>query len=167
MRRFWTFFPLLALSLAGCQIEQTPPELIDVLQIPEDEISASREELTDRLLSTGPALQRRAIGDLLAALTPAGEITGFGPTEPVTDPTSLGYALTTFADGNTVRMDDVVVEVGPRNNVAWFRSVYSIELDDGATDQLRFSGVFLRDAGNWRLVEAHISQPVSRDSLPQ
>ena len=167
MRRFWTVLPLLALPLVGCRVEQTPAEYIDVLEIPEDDISASREELRDRLLSTAPALERRAIDDLLAALTPATEITGFGPSEPVTDPTSLGFALTTLAGGNTVRMDDLVVEVGPRNNVAWFRSVYSIEPEDGGADQLRFSGVFLREAGIWRLVEAHISEPVSPDSLPR
>ena len=167
MRRFWTVLPLLALPLAGCRVEQTPAEYIDVLEIPEDDISASREELTDRLLSTAPALQRRAIDDLLAALTPATGVSGFGPSEPVTDPTSLGVALTTLAGGNPVQMDDLVVQVGSRNNVAWFRSVYSIEPDDGAVDQLRFSGVFVREEGVWRLVEAHISEPVSPDSLPR
>lgn len=145
---------------------QTPEEYIDVLEIPQDEISASRDELTDRLLSTGPALQRRALSELLAALTPVPEVAGFGPRDPVTDPTTLGHALAPVAAGSSVRVEEVAVDVGPRNNVAWFRSVYSIGYDDGSSERLRFSGVFLREAGNWRLVEAHISRPLSPDSLP-
>ena len=66
--RFWSLLPLpLLLLVSGCRIEQTPLELIDRLETPEEEMTASVEELTDRLQSTVPSLQRGDIGDVLAA----------------------------------------------------------------------------------------------------
>lgn len=170
LRRFWRLLPLLLLAapLAGCRIEQTPAEYIDVIDIPEDDLSASADELSDRLLSTAPSLERRNLNDLLSALTPAAEVFGFGPGEGelITDPTTLGFSLSQATGGRDVSLAELNVEVGPRNNVAWFRSLYSVQGADEDAYEIRFSGVFLRIQGEWRLVQAHVSRPVSSDSLP-
>lgn len=170
LRRFCSLLSLLLLtaSLAGCRIEPTPAEYIDVVDIPEDDLSASADELSDRILSTASSLERRNLNDLLSALTPAPEVFGFGVGEGelITDPTTLGYTLSQATGGRDVSLSDLNVEVGPRNNAAWFRSLYSVQGEDEEPYQVRFSGVFMRIQGEWRLVQAHVSRPVSSDSLP-
>ena len=168
MRRFWRLLPLFALLLQGCRIEQTPAEYIDVVEIPQDDITASQAELTDRLLSTAPSLQRRNLDDLLAALLPAPDVLGYGVSteETISDPASLGFALSEPTAGREITMEDLTVEVGPRNNVAWFRARYALAGEAVESGELLFSGVFLRREGEWYLVQAHVSTPLTPTPPP-
>src|SRR5690606_35064488 len=106
------------------------------------------------------------LNDVVAALTPANEIQGFGPelSEPVDDATSLASALTSAVDRRSVTIGDLQVNVGPQNNVAWFRAAYDL---DGGAAELRFSGVFLRQEGEWRLVQGHVSPPITPEPPPE
>ena len=168
MRRFCGIVALLAILLAGCRIEQTPAEYIDVLEIPQDDLAASQAELTDRLLSTALSLQRRNLNDLLAALLPAPDVVGYGPGEDqrITDPASLSFTLSEPTAGRMVSIEDLAVEVGPRNHVAWFRARYLVTDDADDPEERLFSGVFLRREGEWYLVQAHVSAPLSPTPPP-
>src|SRR5690606_22622855 len=119
-RRFSLLLPVLLFSFAACRIEQTPTRYIDRLETPEEEIQASMEELTDRLLSTAPSLQRRDLGDVLAALAPHPDMAALAPASDtvLTSATQLGLALSQAAEGGGIEMSDLDVEVSPENTVA-------------------------------------------------
>lgn len=170
MRRFWRPLLLLALALGGCRIEPTPAEYIDLIEVPEDDLAATQGELRDRLRSTASALQRRDLADLLTALTPVENVIGFGPSvgDPITDPTTLGFRLSEMTAGREVQMTELTIEVGPRNDVAWFRTAYAVDSETEEPYDVRFSGVFLRQGGDWRLVQAHVSTPLNPElPLPE
>lgn len=168
MRRFSAVCVPLLILLAGCRVEQTPAEYIDVLEIPSDDVTAVEDEIGDRLRSTAPALQRRSVNDLLSALAPANDLVGWGwgADQPLTDGTSLAVALSEVVGGRPVRIEDVTVRTGPRNVTAWFLATYEAGSGEDAV-QLRFSGVFLRLGVEWRLVQAHISRPFTPPSSPE
>lgn len=164
------------LLASACKVERTPPEYIDHRQ----PIAAVRdeavEELQDRLLAMGQALNRGDSFEALQALSPMPDayvLTAAGDAV-FTGEEQIAGALTQFASlPGEVSMSDLRVNVGPRANVAWFRAQIA---HSGATGEgpFRITGVYLRgDEGEWRLVQAHLSIATSAatdslapDSLP-
>lgn len=160
----------LLLLLSGCKIERTPGAYIDRLDTPEEEIQAATEELVDRLLSTAPSLQRRNASDVNTALTPDSELSGIGPMgQVVSGGADLIRTLEDLTAGNRVGMDDLRVEVDAGNDVAWFRSVLILTDQDDVVRRMPFTGVFVREEGEWRLRQGNLSAPIDlpSDSIPQ
>jgi hypothetical protein len=146
--------------LGGCTIEQTPQEFIDHRDTSAIERANAEEELRDRLGSAVRALRRHDATGAAAALSPAAELFAFGPGEAdaVHGPAELVSVLAAVAEGRVLAMEDLEIDIGARNQVAWFRT----ELRDGAEGTVvRFSGVFVRFEGEWRLLQGHLSHPLS------
>jgi hypothetical protein len=153
------------LVLAACRIEPTPERFIDHQQTAAEEIAESEEELRSRLASMMPALAAGRQDDVLTALNPHPAVLVIGPNEgeELTEPRAIADRLAGSAGGADAAPGAIRVSVGPRNNVAWFSTeLRSIE---GAEASYRFSGVFLRHEGDWRLIQGHISRPIN--STPQ
>jgi hypothetical protein len=168
VRRFCQALLLSTACVAGCTIEQTPQSYIDHLATPAAEIEASRDELTDRVLSVGVALQREDSPAILAALVPHSEVYVYGPehAQELTTPGGVVAELLEHARDVDVAMTVPTVDVGPSNDVAWFRTTFLINGGNTDAADVRFSGVFLRQEGEWRLVQAHISRVVPEPLTP-
>jgi hypothetical protein len=153
----------LVLTQAACTIEETPQEYIDHLTTPAGELEAARDELTVRLLSTGPALERRDRSSVSGALAPVPElfVEGVRPGEVLQTPRELVDTLVSLTQGATVDVTDAVVTVAPGNAVAWFRLEYELSGGAAGSHPLRFSGVFVRADGDWRLAQGHLSGELS------
>ncbi|MBW3627996.1 MAG: nuclear transport factor 2 family protein [Gemmatimonadetes bacterium] len=152
------------LLLAGCKIEQTPGDYIDRPGTAEAGRSEAESEVRARVLAMGQALGRRNSADALVALAPAREVfvvvpglangEGRGQQQMVAALDSLA------AQPGRVVTRDVVVNVGPRANVAWFHAVLAAEGDTAAVG-VRITGVYELSEGAWELVQAHLSVPVT------
>jgi hypothetical protein len=159
LRRF--FLPLFVTLLFGaCRIEQTPQRFIDHQLTPAEEIAASEAELTSRLNAMIAALQRRNAGEAAGILRPHPDVRAIGPGEGewLVEPDGIAAALDELAGPGPGAADHIAVTVGPRNNIAWFSVGYSSPTDPGEAT-FRFSGVFIRQDGEWRLVDGHLSRP--------
>lgn len=170
MTRLTTAALCASLLASACKVERTPPELIDH----QDPIAVARddaaEELQDRLLATGQALNRGDFAEALQALAPTGDayLLPAGRETVLTGEEEIAGGLGELATlEGPVRLSDVHVTVGPRANVAWFRARLEHAGADGGSP-LRVTGVYLRgDEGEWRLVQAHLSAATAPpDSLP-
>jgi ketosteroid isomerase-like protein len=164
------------LLASACKVERTPPEYIDHRQPIADIRGEAAEELQDRLLAMGQALNRGDSSEALQALSPTADayVIAADGDAVLTGDEQIAGALVEFASlQGTVSLSDVLVKVGPRANVAWFRAQL---VHSGATGgkPVRITGVYLRgDEGEWRLVQAHLSTSASAapdslapDSLP-
>jgi hypothetical protein len=166
LRRFSRSLLLAGLALAGCRIEQTPQRYIDHQETPAEEIRASVHELRQRLLSVSAALQRGDPAEVGAALRPHEEAYVFGPAgQELRSARDIAQALQAVHAEGGLRVDEVAVDVGPRNNVAWFRAKYVAPAEPGA-EAVRFSGVFVRQGGEWRLIQGHLSGGISQPPPP-
>ena len=162
--RFCCALVPLVLLQAACTIEETPQEYIDHLTTPAGELEASRDELTVRLLSTAPALERRDRSSLSGALsaTPEVYVIGVREGEALQTPRELVDTLLSMTRGMEVDVSDALVTVAPGNEVAWFRLVYSLVGGAGTEPHsVHFTGVFVRSEGNWRLTQGHLSRELS------
>jgi hypothetical protein len=157
LRRFWSVV-FAAAVLGGCKIEQTPREFIDHRDTALIELQAAEDELRARLHSAANALRREDADQAVASLSPAGEIFVYGLTGSAEGPGQLRGILSNVAEGRALEVADLEVVIGPRNQVGWFRT----ELRAGAEGAIvRFSGVFVRMEGEWRLLQGHLSQPLT------
>lgn len=164
------------LLASACKVERTPPEYIDHRQPITAVRDEAAEELQDRLLAMGQALNRGDSSEALQALSPTPDayVLAADGDAVLTGEEQIVGALTEIASlQGEVSMSDVRVNVGPRGNVAWFRAQLA---HSGATGEgpFRITGVYLRgDEGGWRLVQAHLSvaaiaapDSLAPDSLP-
>ncbi|MEX2571133.1 MAG: nuclear transport factor 2 family protein [Gemmatimonadota bacterium] len=165
MRRSWIPAALGALFLAACTIEQTPERYIDRETTPVGEIETSRQELTARLLSSAVAVRRGDRIGLVAALSPTTDavvlLSGDGSEETALGRGEVVETIIRLASGAEVAMDDPLVTVAEPNNIAWFLARYRLLDDQDVESGLNFSGVFIRQDGEWRLVQGHLSPSVS------
>ena len=159
LRRFCKLAAATLVALSACKIERTPESYIDPIDTPAGEIEASREELTDRLIATAAAAQRRDNPALIAALVPLSGAGFFGleADEDSTSNAPVNALVDLFSQGE-VAMTEPVVEVGPGNNVAWFSTTYEVSAAPLDAASVRFSGVFIRQEGEWRLAQGHLSR---------
>jgi hypothetical protein len=165
LRRFSTLALVAAGLLVGCRVTETPEALIDYQDTPQAERQASADELRDRLLATGQALRRGNRADVLVALAPVSNVYAIGPDEgqAATTPSTLAEMLEQVAGRGEVTLDDLAVSISANNNVAWFRTELRVSRPQQEPATVRFSGVFVREEGDWRLSQAHLSRPVSLD----
>jgi hypothetical protein len=150
-----------SLALAGCRIEQTPQQYIDRRDTPADQLLTSEAELTRRLLEVSDAMRSNDTVGLETILALHPEVIVYGPAsgEQFGGGPGIARSLSDFANGR-VLVPDVNVQVGPQNNVAWFRATYE-DSTTSVSDALRFTGVFLRQDTAWQLVLGHISVPAT------
>lgn len=143
--------------LGACKIEPTPARYIDRPDRPAAEAAEARAELVTRLASIGPALSRGSRTDIQLALAPHAEIRAYAmdAAEVIDSGNALVSALERLAGDAAATPADVTVEVGPGQEVAWFRSRYPLEAGEGVA---MMTGVFRLRDGEWRLVQAHISR---------
>jgi Fe2+ transport system protein FeoA len=159
----------LALLLGACKVEQTPQALIDRRLPVQEERAAAAEELRDRLLAMGGALQRGDAAEALTALAPAPDAYVVSPQAAleVLGPEQIGAVLASLAgDPVAVEVRDVAVEMGPLADVAWFRAGMAVQREGVAETMVRITGVYLRREGEWRLVQAHLSTPITPPAPP-
>lgn len=157
-----------AVLVSACKIERTPPEFVDHRQPVTELRDAASEELQARLLALGQALARGDASEAALALVPAADAYVLTPQDSLAGEEAVGALIGRLAaeGGEGARVEDVVVSVGPRANVAWFRG--TVHLPRAEIPALRLTGVFLRaDEGEWRLVQAHLSSPTPEPSPPQ
>ena len=156
---------LLAGLLSACRVERTPPEYLDKGAVIETEREAAAREVQDRLLALTQALNRGGGSEVLTALDPEDDAYVVGPAADsvVRGPSGIrGILGQVVGSGGQMEMHDLEVRIGPQANVAWFRgSLHSTAGGAGETPPLRITGVYLRDAGLWKLVQAHLSRPVT------
>jgi hypothetical protein len=157
LRRFWSSF-LCVLALAACTIEPTPQQYIDRQAGSVEQVAASESELTRRLLSMADALERRDIEEVRSALDAYPDAFVFGPPpQSSVAPARVGYVLDGMVMGGRLIPSEVSVSVGPQNDIAWFRAIYTDTTALPADRGFRFSGTFRRIEGEWRLIQGHIS----------
>lgn len=154
--------------MSGCRIEQTPIRYIDQVETPEAVTRASVDELSDRLRSTAPSLQRDNLSDVVAALAPHPEIATIGPTPDSISGTAtdLWIALGDLTTGRYVTVEDLEVDIGAGNNLAWFRTSYLLTGGDADAERVHFTGVFVREGGEWRLRQGHLGAPAPAATAP-
>lgn len=151
------------LAAAGCRVERTPPQYFDHQNTIEAERDAAAAELRDRVLAMGQALNRGNSTEALIALSPAPDVYLIGPEQGmvVRGSDQVGATLESLLASQDVSAEvrDVEVGIAPGANVGWFRAELVLPGHTPDGEPLRMTGVYLRDAGIWKLVQAHISLP--------
>lgn len=167
MRRFLATVLASGLVLAACTIEPTPAEYFDHRDPAEQAREEAADEIQDRLLAAGQALNRGDAAEAYAALSPADDLvlieSGGADTREGAD--RVAALLERLAVSGRVRVRDARVAVGPRASVAWFTGLLDAASDEPAAQTLRVTGVYVLLEGSWRLVQAHFS--TAADSLTQ
>lgn len=155
----------LLLVLSACRVERTPERYFDHQTTIEAEREAAAGELRDRLLAMGEALDRGNATEALIALSPATDAFILGPREGmvVSGSERISLVLDSLLANHSVSAEvrDVQVGIAARANVGWFRA--ELVLPGVLPDDrpLRMTGVYVRDAGLWKLVQAHLSTALS------
>ncbi len=163
LRSFTGVTLVLLLAAAGCRVERTPERYFDHQTTIEAEREAAAAEIRDRLLAMGQALGRGNSTEALIALSPAPDVYLVGPEEGMVVrgsdllESTLGGLMESQELAAEVR--DVEVGIAPRANVGWFRAELLLPGRTPDGKPLRMTGVYLRDAGIWKLVQAHVSLP--------
>lgn len=175
MRRITGTALCATLLLAACKVERTPRQFYSQRDPAATERALFTAELTDRVSAVGPALDRRDTGGALFALAPAPDVHVIGPEGgvPAVGPDGLAGVLGSVTDTvpATVSVHDVRVALGPRAQTGWFSAGVEV-LRPGAADPaaaadtLRFSGVYQRTRGEWRLMQAHLSRAFTPPAAP-
>jgi hypothetical protein len=158
-----------ALLSAACKVERTPPEYLDRQAPIAVEREAVAEELHDRLLALGQALNRGNADEALVALAPALDAYVVTPADGavVVGAEQISAALERFAAWPvSIQVHDARVRVGPRANIAWFSAELEAPGAGPEGTQLRITGVYVRYEGAWQLVQAHVSMPTPLPSPP-
>lgn len=157
----------MALLLPACKVERTPAEYFDHRDRIATERDAARDELQDRLLALGQALNRGSTTEAMIALAPAPDASVLVPLggQALSGATEIAAALERIASVPVaVRMSEVRVEVGPMGNVAWFHALLEVPGRGENGTPLRMTGVYVRFEGAWQLVQAHLSAPMQQPS---
>ena len=157
-----------SLLLAACRVERTPADYIDRAAPAEEARAEAINEVRDRLLAFVAATAR---GDGLQAglaLNPGQQVRLFTPLgvelegDAAVRQAFAGLVTTAVA----LRAREVEVEtVGP-GTTAWFRMVVEAPGTTPDPALYRATGTFVNNAGLWTLVQAHVSGPVTTDSMP-
>jgi hypothetical protein len=153
----------LILLLGACDIEPTPADYIDRVSAVQEGRDAAAE-VRDRILAMGRALGRGNPADALVALAPARDAYVVGPQAglEVRGPEQISQVLQSLAAQPVpFQMRDVVVTVGSRGSVAWFRALMEPSNGQAGAPSVHITGVYVLSEGAWQLVQAHLSSPVT------
>lgn len=167
------------LVLAGCKVQETPPEFYSHPDPAVVDRQEAADEIRGRVRLFADALGRGDMADAVGALAPD-ELASVVGVDDNGGMARLGTAGVQDAVGQLAITAPVVVRtpdlrVGTTVGMGWFATHLQILSPTVATEPvlLRMTGVFARERGEWRLVEAHISRPdaapaaTAADSLPR
>ncbi len=142
-----------ACLLASCKIEETPPEYFDHRdQVVSERGAAVIQEIESRLRAFTNALSRGDAG---------GATTALGPAEGARN--QIATVLDDLAGEVTSAavLQEVHVSTAAEATVAWFNASVAIpRAQPIARSHLRITGVYVREAGDWELVQVHFSYPL-------
>lgn len=157
---------LLPSILGGCRVERTPDEYFDHAASVESERATASGEVRDRLLAFMGAVGRGAATEAVIALNPAENVDVVAPLGVGLSGSGAIRAVLTqlVSTPVAVQVMEVSVETGPAGNVAWFRMVLEAPGSTPEPSVYEATGTYLRDAGLWELVQAHVSGPITSDS---
>jgi hypothetical protein len=156
---------LLPLALAACKVEPTPRTFYNHRNPAGVELEESAGEVRARVTRFAGALVRGDSAQAMEAMNPAELVQVLGPADgdsmSAVGPAGLLRAIGRVRRpaGGVARAPDL--HVSTSQTMGWFSThVEMIPVAaEGRAERLRLSGVFARDRGDWRLVEAHFSQP--------
>jgi hypothetical protein len=153
------------LALAACKVERTPPEFYSHPDPAVVDRQEAADEIRTRVRLFAEALGRADNAEAVRALAPDelaavlgaegnGGLVRFGPAGMTAAIGELAIPAPTI-----VRTPDL--RVGASTAMGWFSTHLQLLSTSAATEPvlLRMSGVFARERGEWRLVEAHLSRP--------
>jgi len=148
-------------------VERTPEEYFDNTSSIEAERAAAVDEVRARLLAFVGAVSRGSATEAMIALNPASTVQLVAPRELELNG---GASVREVVEGwvttpVSVHVQEVEVDVAPDGQAAWFRMVVEAPGASPEPTLYHATGTYVRDAGLWELVQAHISGPVTTDSL--
>ena len=160
MRRFCWLLGL-SIGVAACRIERTPEEFIDQPSPAGEDLAATQAEIRDRLIRVANALREGSTPALMNSLAPHPDGVVLGPDLPAPSPAEqLVSVLQSELGGQLLSASDIVVDVDSTNRTAWFLARFTAPgnaVEDSTTRGFDLSGVFIRQMGEWRLVQGHIT----------
>jgi hypothetical protein len=156
------------MALAGCRVEETPDEYFDHGRSVEAEHAAATAEVRDRLLAFMGAASRGDAAEALIALNPATDIEVVAPVglELAGGGAIRGVVSELASTPVAVRVQELDVESGVNGGVVWFRMIVEAPGRTPEPSLYNATGTYLRDAGLWELVQAHVSGPLATDTTP-
>lgn len=154
------------LALAACEVNQTPPHVLNPRNPSEVEQRDAEQEIAARVGAFREALLRGDRGAAVDALAPVGTAHVMGPDgndgRALLGTDGLRATLDSLAlpTGAVARTPDMHVEADAQEGTGWFAT--HLELfpvaQGGRVERLRMSGVFARQEGAWRLLQLHLSR---------
>ncbi|HEX8430469.1 MAG TPA: nuclear transport factor 2 family protein [Longimicrobium sp.] len=161
------------LTLAACEVKRTPP---DFYNHPDPTVVVKQEgedEIRKRVLAFAQALSRADHAGATTALAPAdlATIVGMDDNGGMVRFGSAGVdsALAELGPPARALVRTPDLRVGMSQGMGWFATHLQLVPTGagGTTQSLRFSGVFERDRGAWRLIQAHLSRAESAPATPR
>ncbi|HLL83751.1 MAG TPA: nuclear transport factor 2 family protein [Longimicrobium sp.] len=152
-------------ALAGCKVDRTPPEFYNHPDPAVVDRQEAADEIRTRVRVFAEALGRAETQEAVQALAPdeMATVVGVDGNDGVVRFGAVGVSAAVaelaVAAPTVVRTPDL--RVGASQGMGWFSTHLQLLSTSAATDPvlLRMSGVFVRERGEWRLVEAHLSRP--------
>lgn len=153
------------LSLAACKVDRTPPEFYSHPDPAVVDRQEAADEIRTRVRVFAEAVGRMESAEAVQALAPDSMAAVVGVDDnngmvrfgaPGLSAAVAGLAITS---PTIVRTPDL--RVSASQGMGWFSTHLQLLSTSSATAPvlLRMSGVFVRERGEWRLAEAHISRP--------
>jgi hypothetical protein len=159
------------LSLAACEINRTPEEMLQQRDPAEVDRQEAADEVRVRVGAFRQAMQRGDRVAAAAALQPSGLAHVIGIDAhgrlPRYGPPGLLAAIEELPlpEGAVARTPDLRVETSGREGVGWFAThVVLLPLRGGEPAAFRMTGVMARDRGEWRLTQVHFSRAGEDDA---
>ena len=159
-------------ALAGCKVDRTPPEFYNHPDPAVVDRQEAADEIRTRVRVFADALGRMDTQEAVQALAPDSMATvvgvegNDGMVRFGAAGMSAAVAELAIAAPTVVRTPDL--RVSASQGMGWFSTHLQLLSTSAATDPvlLRMSGVFVRERGEWRLVEAHLSRPEAATPRP-
>ena len=160
------------LALAACQVKETPADFHSHRDPAVVDRQEAADEIRTRVRVFAEALGRGETEEAVQALAPGamaavvgvhdnGGVVRFGAPGVGAAVRELAVTVPTV-----VRTPDL--RVSASQGMGWFSTHLQLLSTSAATEPvlLRMSGVFVRERGEWRLAEAHLSRPGVATPLP-
>ena len=155
---------LIVAGSAACKAEPTPRSFYNHRDPAVVELQESEGEIRTRVINFVAAINRGDTAAALEAMNPAEVAQVMGPTPGDSMPRfgAAGlrdaFAALRAPALSVARTPDL--RVSASQTKGWFAShVELLPAGAGQRARLRLSGVFVRDRGDWRLVQIHLVQP--------
>ena len=160
-------------ALAGCKVDRTPPEFYNHPDPAVVDRQEAADEIRTRVRVFAEALGRMDSQEAVQALAPdeMASVVGVEGNDGMVRfgaaGVSAAVAELAIAAPTVVRTPDL--RVSASQGMGWFSTHLQLLSTSAATDPvlLRMSGVFVRERGEWRLVEAHLSRPEGATPRPE